>query len=144
MKISNKRAFYDYEITDRFEAGINLNGAEVKAIKMEHADLTSSYVRIMGSEAYLINAKVFPYEYARPENYQEDRSRKLLLHKKEIISLKSKTDGANLTLVPISLYDKNGLIKLEVGIGKGKKKFDKKEAKKRADLDREIDRELAS
>ena len=144
MKITNKRAFYDYEITDRFEAGINLNGAEVKAIKMEHADLTSSYVRIMGSEAYLVNAKVFPYEYARPENFQEDRTRKLLLHKKEIVSLKSKTDGANLTLVPISFYDKNGLIKLEVGIGKGKKKFDKKEAKKRADLDREIERDLAS
>ncbi len=144
MKISNKRAFYDYEITDRFEAGINLNGAEVKAIKQEHADLTGSYVRIMGSEAYLVNAKVFPYEYARPENYQEDRTRKLLLHKKEIISLKSKTDGANLTLVPISFYDKNGLIKLEVGVGKGKRKFDKKEAKKRADLNRELEQELAS
>lgn len=144
MKISNKRAFYDYEITDRFEAGINLNGAEVKAVKQEHADLTSSYVRIIGSEAYLVNAKIFPYEYARPDGYQEDRSRKLLLHKKEIISLKNKTDGANMTLVPISFYDKNGLIKLEVGVGKGKKKFDKKEAKKRADLDRDIDRELAS
>jgi SsrA-binding protein len=144
MKITNKRAFYDYEIMDRFEAGINLNGAEVKAIKMDHADLTGSYVRIIGSEAYLINAKVFPYEYARPENYQESRTRKLLLHKKEIVSLKNKTDGANLALVPISFYDKQGLIKLEVGIGKGKKQFDKKEAKKRRDLDREIERELAS
>lgn len=144
MKISNKRAFYDYEITERFEAGINLNGAEVKAIKLEHADLTGSFVRIMGSEAYLVNAKIFPYQYARPEGYQEDRTRKLLLHKKEIISLKNKTDGANLALVPISFYDKNGLIKLEVGIGKGKKKINKKEAKKRADLDRDIERELAS
>lgn len=144
MKISNKRAFYDYEITDRFEAGINLNGAEVKAVKMEHADLTGSYVRIMGSEAYLVNAKIFPYEYARPEGYQEDRTRKLLLHKKEIISLKGRTDGANLTLVPISFYEKHGLIKLEVGIGKGKKKFDKKEAKKRQDINRDIEQELAS
>jgi len=144
MKISNKRALFDYVITDRFEAGINLIGAEVKAVKLEHADLTSSYVRIMGSEAFLINAKIFPYEFARPDGYQEDRTRKLLLHKKEIISLKNKTDGANMSLVPISFYDKNGLIKLEVGIGKGKKKFDKKEAKKRADLDRDIDRELAS
>ena len=144
MKISNKRAFYDYEITERFEAGINLNGAEVKAIKLEHADLTASFVRIMGSEAYLVNAKIFPYQYARPEGYQEDRTRKLLLHKKEIISLKNKTDGAGLALVPISFYDKKGLIKLEVGIGKGKKKINKKESKKRADLDREIERELAS
>ncbi len=144
MKITNKRALYDYLITDRFEAGINLNGAEVKAIKMEHADLTGSYVRIIGSEAYLVNAKIFPYEYARPENYDESRTRKLLLHKNEIISLKHKTDGANLTLVPISFYEKHGLIKLEVGVGKGKKKFDKKEAKKKADLDREIEQELAS
>lgn len=144
MKITNKRAFYDYEITDRFEAGINLIGAEVKAIRLDHADLTGSYVRIMGSEAYLVNAKIFPYVYARPENYQEDRTRKLLMHKKEIISLKNKTDGEKLTLVPISLYLKNGFIKLEVGVGKGKKKFDKKEAKKRHDLDLDMERELAS
>ena len=144
MKITNKRAYFDYEITDRFEAGINLTGAEVKAIRLDHADLTGSYVRILGSEAYLINAKIFPYKYARPENYQEDRTRKLLLHKKEIISLKNRTDGANMSLVPISLYLKNGFIKLEVGIGKGKKKFDKKEAKKRHDLDRDLERELAS
>lgn len=144
MKISNKRAFYDYLISDKFEAGINLNGAEVKAVKMQHADLTGSFVRIIGSEAYLVNAKIFPYEYARPEGYDETRTRKLLLHKKEIISLKSKTAGANLALVPISLYDKHGLIKLEVGVGKGKKQYDKKEAKKKADLDREIEQELAS
>ena len=144
MKITNKRAFYDYLITNRFEAGVNLLGSEVKAIKMGHADLTGSYVRIIGSEAYLINAKIFPYEYARPEGYDEKRTRKLLLHKKEIISLKGRTDGANLTLVPISLYDKSGLIKLEVGIGKGKRKFDKKEAKKRKDLERLIEQELTS
>ena len=144
MKITNKRAFYDYEITEKFEAGINLNGAEVKAVKKEHADLTGAYVRIMGSEAYLVNAKIFPYEYARPQGYDETRTRKLLLHKKEIISLKNKTDGANLTLVPISFYDKHGLIKLEVGVGKGKRKFDKKEAKKRADLARDLEQELSS
>lgn len=144
MKITNRRAFYDYQIGDTFEAGIILNGAEVKAIKMEHADLTGSFVRIIGSEAYLINSKIFPYEYARPEGFDEKRTRKLLLHKKEIISLKGKTDGSNTTLVPISLYDKHGLIKIEVGIGRGKRKFDKKEAKKRQDLDREIEQELAS
>jgi SsrA-binding protein len=144
MRITNKRAFYDYEITDRFEAGINLTGAEVKAIKLDHADLTGSFVRIMRSEAYLINAKIFPYEYARPENYQEDRTRKLLLHKKEIISLKNRTEGGNMSLVPISFYTKNSFIKLEIGIGKGKKKYSKKEAKKRADLDRDLERELAS
>ena len=144
MKITNKRAFFDYEIGEKFEAGINLNGAEVKAVKMGHADLTGSYVRIMGNEAYLVNAKVFPLPYARTENYEESRTRKLLLHKREIISLKNKTDGANLTLVPISFYEKHGLIKVEVGVGKGKKQYDKKEAKKRADMKRDIEQELAS
>src|SRR5438445_387769 len=105
MKISNRRAFYDYAITDRFEAGIHLLGAEVKAVRLGHADLSGSYVKIMGSEAYLINAKIFPYEYARPENYDSKRTRKLLLHKKQLIALKSKMDGSNLTLVPISLYN---------------------------------------
>lgn len=144
MKITNKKAFYDYEISEKIEAGINLIGAEVKAVKLNHADLTGSFVRIMGTEAYLINAKIFPYQYARPENYDETRSRKLLLHKKEIISLKSKTDGANLSLVPISLYLKHGLIKLEIGIGKGKKQFDKKESIKRKDIKRQIEQDLAS
>ncbi len=144
MKISNKRAFFDYQITDRLEAGINLNGAEVKAVKQGHADLSGSYVRIMGSEAYLINAKVFPYQFARPDGYDEKRTRKLLLHKREILSLKNKSDGSNLSIVPLSFYDKHGLIKLEVGIGKGKKKFEKKETKKKADIKRAIEQELAS
>ncbi|MDO8582914.1 MAG: SsrA-binding protein, partial [bacterium] len=101
MKITNKRAFFDYSILEKFEAGINLYGAEVKAVRLGHADLTGSHVRIMGSEAYLINAKIFPYKYSRPENYDEQRTRKLLLHKNEIIALKSKTEGQNLTLVPV-------------------------------------------
>ena len=143
MKITNKKAFFDYEIQDRFEAGINLLGTEVKAIRTGHADITGAHVRILGNEAYLINSKIFPYQYSRPENYDEKRTRKLLLHKNEIISLKSKTDGANLALVPISLYFKNGFIKLEVAIGKGKKKFEKKEAKKKKDLDREMEYELS-
>ncbi|MBI3070107.1 MAG: SsrA-binding protein, partial [Candidatus Levybacteria bacterium] len=90
MKITNKRAFYDYRLLDRFEAGINLIGSEVKAVRLGHADLTGSHVRILGSEAYLLNAKIFPYQYARPEGYDEKRTRKLLLHKSEIIALKSK------------------------------------------------------
>lgn len=144
MKITNKRAFFDYQIGEKLEAGINLIGAEVKAIKLGHADLSGSHVRVMGSEAFLINAKIFPYEFARPDNYDETRTRKLLLHKKEIITLKTKTEGSGSAIVPLSFYLKHGLIKVELGIGKGKKQFDKKEAKKRADLDREIDRELAS
>lgn len=143
MKISNKRAFFDYQLFDRLEAGIRLTGAEVKAIRLGHADLTGSHVRITGSEAYLLNAQIFPYAYARPEGYDERRTRKLLLHKKEILALKSKMEGQNLTLVPVSMYNTRNLIKLELALAKGKKKYEKKEAKKRKDIDRELERELS-
>lgn len=142
MKITNKKAFFDYEISERFEAGINLIGAEVKAIRLGHADLTGSFVKIIGSEAYLVNAKIFPYQYGRPENYDERRTRKLLLHKREIISLKSKTDGSNLSIVPLSLYTTKTFIKVELALGKGKKKFEKKEAKKKKDLQRDTELEI--
>lgn len=141
MKIFNKRAQYDYELQTRFEAGIRLTGAEVKAIKLGHADLTGSHVRVTGSEAYLINAQIFPYQYARPENYDERRTRKLLLHKAEIVSLKSKMDGQNLTVVPVSMYTTHNLVKLELALAKGKKQYQKKEAKRKKDLDRELERE---
>lgn len=144
MRISNRRAFFDYQIFDRVEAGINLTGAEVKSVKGDRADLTGSFVRIIGSEAYLVNAKIFPYEYARPEGFDEHRTRKLLLHKKEIIALKSKTEGSNLTLVPLSLYTRNGFIKVEIGLGKGKKQYEKREALKRKDLEREVEMVLRS
>ena len=142
MKITNKRAFFDYQISDKFEAGINLYGAEVKAVRLGHADLTGSHVRIMGNEAYLINAKIFPYQYSRPENYDEKRTRKLLLHKKEIIALRSKTEGQNLTLVPISLYTTKSFIKLEIALGHGKKKYDKKESIKQKDIQRDTEQEM--
>ncbi len=142
MKIANKRAFFDYSILEKFEAGINLYGAEVKAVRLGHADLTGSHVRIMGSEAYLINAKIFPYKYSRPENYDEQRTRKLLLHKNEIIALKSKTEGQNLTLVPLSMYTTKTFIKVEIALGKGKKQYDKKESIKKKDIQREVEQEL--
>lgn len=142
MKITNKRANYDYELKEHYEAGINLLGAEVKAVKLGHADLTGSHVRIMGSEAYLISAAIYPYQNARPGAYDERRTRKLLLHRAQILNLKHKLDGANLTLVPISLYTTGGLIKLEIALGKGKKEYQKKESKKREDLKRELEQEL--
>jgi len=142
MKITNRRAFYDYRILERFEAGISLNGAEVKAVRLNHADLSGSFVRIIGSEAYLVNAKIFLYQYARPEGYDERRTRKLLLHKKEIIALKSKTEGSNLTIVPLSLYTLKHLVKAELALAKGKKQFDKKEAIKKKDVQRELEEEL--
>lgn len=143
QKITNQRAFYDYELKERFEAGINLYGAEVKAVRLGHADLTGSFIRIAGSEAYLVNAKIFPYAYARPEGYDQKRTRKLLLHKREIIALRGKTEGAKLTIVPVSLYNTHNLIKLELALGKPKKEYQKKEALRRRDIDRDIEAELS-
>lgn len=139
MKIVNRKAHYNYTITEKLEAGINLLGSEVKAVRLGHADLTGSLVRLISSEAYLVNCKIFPYEYARPENYDPKRTRKLLLHKKQIISLKGKTEGSSLTIVPVSLYTSGNLIKVEIGLGKSKKKYEKKEAIKRRDIDRDIE-----
>jgi len=143
MKITNKKAFFNYELTETFEAGINLFGFEVKSIRLGKADLTGSFVKIVGNEAFLINAKIFPYQNSQSEGYDERRTRKLLLHKNEIISLKSKTDGANLALVPVSMYLRNGFIKVEVGLGKGKKQYEKRESIKKKDVQRDIERELS-
>jgi SsrA-binding protein len=142
MKVSNKKAFFDYQITETFEAGINLYGSEVKAVRLGRADLTGSFVRIIGNEAYLVNANILPYQSGQIENYDAQRSRKLLLHKKELISLRSKADGAGLALVPVSLYFKHGFIKLEIGLGKGKKQYDKREAIKKRDIKRSLEQDL--
>ncbi|HKC14660.1 MAG TPA: SsrA-binding protein SmpB [Patescibacteria group bacterium] len=142
MKIDNKRAFFDYEILEKIEAGINLFGAEVKAIRLGHADLSGSFVRIMGSEAYLVNAKIFPYKYAAPEGYDERRTRKLLLHKSEIIGLKSRIEGSKLALVPLSMYTTKSFIKVQVGLGKGKKEYDKRAKIKKRDIQRATEQEI--
>ncbi|MCX6791487.1 MAG: SsrA-binding protein SmpB [Candidatus Gottesmanbacteria bacterium] len=141
MKIFNKKATFEYEILERLEAGVNLTGAEVKSIKGGHAQLTGAFVRIIGSEAYLVNAQIFPYIYARPEGYDPKRTRKLLLHKTELIRLKSKLEGANLTLVPLSWYTKGPRVKLEVGLARGKKEYEKREVKRKEDQRRELERD---
>lgn len=143
MKIINKRAFFDYQILEKFEAGINLTGQEVKSVKGGHLSLEGSYVKILGSEAYLVNAQIHPYLNARVENYDPNRTRKLLLHKKEIIALKSKIGQSNLTLVPLECYNTaHGLLKLMIGLAKGKKQYEKREALKKKDLDRQVEEEL--
>ena len=142
MKIVNRRAHHKYQILDRFEAGIKLTGPEVKSIKGGRMKLDRAFVKIQGSEAYLVNAHVPPYPFARQENYSPTRSRKLLLHKKEIIALKSKMEQKNLTIVPLSCYTKRNFIKFELALAKGKKHWEKREAKKRRDIDREVEREL--
>jgi SsrA-binding protein len=142
MKIVNKKATFDYEILDRFEAGIVLSGQEVKSLRDGHAKLDGSFVKILGLEAYLINANIFPYTFARPEKYDPKQTRKLLLHKNELISIKSRIDGANLTLIPISWYTKGPLIKLEVGLARGKKQYEKREKMRKEQQKRELEREF--
>lgn len=142
MKILNSRASFDFEILETFEAGIQLQGQEVKAVREGHADLTGSFARILDSEVYLINAKIFPYKYARTETYDQNRTRKLLLHKKEVLALKHKTSSTNLTIVPISLYTTRSFIKIQLALGKPRKKFEKKEKIKKRDADREIAQQL--
>ena len=142
MKIINKKAFFDYTILERIEAGVSLTGAEVKSLKAGHAQLDGAFVRIIGSEAYLVNAQIFPFMYARPEGYEPRRTRKLLLHKKELVHLKSKIDGANLTLIPLCWYTKGPLVKLKIGLAQGKKQYEKRELKRRKDQKRELEREF--
>ena len=141
MKIVN-RFIKSYKPLEKLEAGIALIGSEVKALRAGHADITGAYVRISGSEAYLINGKIFPYEYSRVEGYQEDRSRKLLLHKSEILALKSRLDQGKFTLVPLSIYLKNDNFKLEIALVESKNKREKRRDRRRETIEREQSREI--
>lgn len=142
VRIFNKTAPRNFNIVEKLVAGIVLLGSEVKALREGHADLNSAYVKIVSGEAMLINAKIFPYKFSRIENYQEDRSRKLLMHKKEIQALKSKLETGNYTLVPTVIFLNKGKFKLEIALAKGKKEYEKRKDSKRAALDRVQEREL--
>ena len=139
----NKKAYFDYEILEKFEAGIVLIGQEVKSIKLDRINLSGAYVVLRGGEVYLVNASVPPYQ---PKNLQIDydptRPRKLLLRKSEIKYLIGKTEEKRLTLIPLRVYANKGKIKLEFAVGKGRKKANKKELIKKRDTEREIEREL--
>ncbi|KKR21951.1 MAG: SsrA-binding protein [Candidatus Moranbacteria bacterium GW2011_GWA2_39_41] len=139
----NKRANFDYEISDKYEAGLVLTGAEVKSVKMGHISLKESFVTTKGGELYLTNAHITPYKQAGEiKNYDPTQPRKLLLRKSEIKHLTGKVRIAGLTLVPISVYTKKRLLKLEFGVGKGKKKYDKRETISKREVERNIKREL--
>ena len=139
----NKRAYFDYEIIETFEAGMALIGQEVKAIKTGHISLKGSYVVIKDSEVFLIGANIPPYQPKNaPKDYEPQRSRKLLLKKSEIKYLTGKSKQKGLTLIPLKVYTKRGKIKLEFGIGRGKKKSDKREAIKKREFRREKERLL--
>jgi len=140
---SNKKAYFDYEILETYEAGIELKGYEVKSIKTGHINLAGSYVVIKDNQAWLLNADVPPYQPANmPSDYDSKRSRRLLLKREEIAELVGKVHEKGLTIIPLKVYNKHSRVKIEIGLGKGKKKADKREAIKKRETQREIDRTL--
>ena len=140
----NKKARYNYTIEDTFEAGLVLQGTEVKSLRNGKANLVDSYATIQGEEAWLNNFHIDPYTPATQFNHHPMRKRKLLLHKKEINKLIGKTQEKGCTLVPLKIYFKNGTVQVELGIAKAKKLYDKRAALKKQESDREIDRAIKS
>ncbi len=137
---TNPRAYFDYNILETMEAGLKLLGHEVKSIRAGKVSLKGTYVKILGGEPWLVGATVSPYQAGNTEEgYDIQRSRKLLLKKSEVQYLIDKSEEPGITIVPIKLYAKNGVIKLEIGVGKGKKKFDKRDTI----IERETQRTMA-
>ena len=134
---SNRRARHDYHLLDRFEAGIALTGTEVKSVREGKIQLKESYVEIRDGEAYLVGAHISPYAHGNLQNHDPERRRKLLLNKREIDKLYGRTTRRGATIVPLSVYLKGSLIKLEIALGEGKKRFDKREAEKRKEMEKE-------
>ena len=139
----NRKARFNYEILEKYEAGIELLGSEVKSVRGGQMSLEGAFAIVRGGEIYLINANIPPYQAKNtPKDYDPLRNRKLLLQKKEIAELAGNEKNKSLTIVPISVYNKGRKIKVEVALVKGKKKFDKRETTKKRDMDREIRREI--
>jgi SsrA-binding protein len=139
---SNRKAFHDYEILDTFEAGISLQGTEVKSLRNHGGSLAEAYVKVIKEELYLIGAHIAPYSHGNIQNHPERRDRKLLMHRYEIDKLASQVHEKGLTLIPLSLYLKAGRAKIKIGIGKGKAKQDKRAALKERESKREIARAM--
>ena len=139
MKITNKKAYFNYDIKDTFEAGIVLTGAEVKSVRDGRCNLADAYVKIIGNELWLVNADIARYKFDSNDDYDSARSRKLLVKRREINKLESKLKQARLTLIPVSMYTTRNLIKVEVGLGKGKRNYEKKNVEK----DRDVKRDMA-
>jgi len=136
VKVINRKASFNYNLLERLEVGVVLTGSEAKTLREKGGDLSRSYVKIINHEAFLINANIYT------EQGEPSRTRKLLLHKREVTALETKIKTKNLTLVPVKLYNKGRKIKLEIALAKPKRQFEKKEAMKRQSFRREIAQEL--
>lgn len=143
MEILNRKARYDYEILDKYEAGIVLTGTEIKSIRKGNANLKDSYAVIKNGEIFLLNMHISEYKEGNIFNHDENRTRKLLLNKSEIKKINDKVSIKGLTIVPLSLYFKNGKAKIELAVARGKHTYDKKETIKQRDLDREMKKSLS-
>ncbi|MDD2558591.1 MAG: SsrA-binding protein SmpB [Desulfuromonadaceae bacterium] len=135
---SNKKAYHDYFIEEVYEAGISLQGTEVKSLRLGNVNLKEAFCRVKNGEVFINNMHISPYELGNIENHDPTRVRKLLLHRHEIDKLARKSDEKGLTLVPTKIYFKNSRVKLEIGIGKGKKHYDKRETLKLKQAQREV------
>lgn len=140
----NRRASHEYQIDETYEAGLVLVGTEVKALREGKANLNDAYARVKDGEVYLLNLHISPYGKAARDNHEPTRTRKLLLHRHEIERLRGKTQEKGLTLIPLRMYWKNGRAKVLLGLGRGKKLFDKRADAKKADVKRELARALRS
>src|SRR3989344_3457837 len=140
---TNPKAHFDYQIIETFEAGLSLAGQEVKSIKNGKVSLKGAYVKIINGEAWLLGAIVSPYQANNaPADYDQQRNRKLLLKKSELAYLQTKTQEQGLALVPLKIYSKNNLVKLEIGLARGKKKYDKRETIMKREFERKEKREI--
>jgi SsrA-binding protein len=141
--IQNKKAYFNYEILEKMEAGIELFGFEVKSLKNSQGSLDGSHITVRGGEVFVINMQIPPYQPVNtPKDYDPLRNRRLLVTKKEIGRLEKEAEQKGLTIVPISVYNKGRRVKMEIAVVRGKKKYDKREAIKKRDTEREIRRSL--
>ena len=138
----NREAFHDYHILETVEAGLVLKGTEVKSLRSHHASLVGSFARLENGELFVYNLHIAPYEHGSIFNPDPKRERKLLLHRNQIRDLATKTQSKGLTLIPLKLYFKEGIVKMELGLAKGKRQYDKREAIKTRDQRREIQQAL--
>lgn len=143
MKIINRKFHREYQELEKYEVGIALTGAEVKAVREGRLRLEDAFVKMIGGEAYLVNAQIPVYHYARAAGYDDRRTRKLLLHAKEIVRLKTKIQSvAGLTVAPVSCYNKHGILKLEIALVKSRRALGKKKLDKTRDVKRAQEREM--
>src|SRR6266705_824841 len=133
---TNRKAFFNYHVLERAEAGVALLGSEVKSIREGGLNFRDSFVEFRGGELYLVGCRIGPYSHANLLNHPEDRDRKLLLHKREVLKLGGKVTEKGYTIIPLRAYMKNGRVKVEIGLARGKRAHDKRETLKRKDLER--------